>query len=616
MEEIERLVETLKRYNEAYRSGKLLVSDHEYDSLVQKLRELDPAHPFLHIVEPEKFEARKEVRHPVPMLSTEKAYTKEALARFVIRVKKEAGQIGITDVLFKVTSKLDGLAARDDGNIFATRGNGEVGYEISNAFKKGVIPVGGRGLGLGEVVIVKSYFDENLSGEFEHPRNMVVGIVTSDTLNVFAEKALQDEVVYFVPYAALPVWNGSADELVQNIDNILSDLTAKTDYPTDGVVAEVTDEEVKKYMGSTAHHYRWQIAYKTKGETAITVVEGIRWQVGRTGNVTPVLGVSPVSLSGATIRRVTAHNAGLILKKKIGINAEVEVIRSGEVIPKLEKVIKESDHIVIPDKCPSCGSALEWSNDFLKCRNDLCRAKIEQSISHWFKVLGNADWFGIKTIQRLVDNGYDSLEKIYAMVENDFLNIGFGPVQSKNLMEAINVSKTKPVEDWRFLAAFGIPDLGNGDSRKLLSHIKLKDLVDVKAGQIETIHGFGAITSLSIENGIAKIKDTIRHMLSIGFNLDKTVLAGELDSFDSPIAGKGVVFTGKMLHGNREEMQAEARMLRARVQSSVTGKTDYLICGENVGDSKIEKAKKLSVRIISETDYLNMIKRFRSDQEG
>ncbi len=613
MEEIERLVETLKKYNEAYRSGSPLVSDHEYDSLVQKLRELDPAHPFLHIVEPEKFEARKEVRHPVPMLSTEKAYTKEAIARFVTRVKKEAGEIGITGVLFMVTPKLDGLAARDDGNIFATRGNGEVGYEISNAFKKGVIPVGGRGLGLGEIVIVKSYFDEHLSGEFEHPRNMVVGIVASDTLNVFAKKALQDEVVYFVPYTALPVWNGSADEFVQNIDNILLDLTAKTDYPTDGVVAEVTDDEVKKYMGSTAHHYRWQIAYKTKGETAITIVEGIRWQVGRTGNITPVLEICPVSLSGATIRRVTAHNAGLILKKKIGINAEVEVIRSGEVIPKLENVIKESVQIVIPDKCPSCGSTLEWNNDFLKCNNDSCKAKIEQSLSHWFKVLGNADWFGIKTIQRLVDNGYDSLEKIYAMSENDFLNIGFGPVQSKNLAEAINISKNKPVEDWRFLAAFGISDLGNGDSRKLLSHIKLEDLPDVKAGQIETIHGFGAITSLSIENGIAKIKDTIRHMLSIGFNLDKTVLAGELDSFDSPIAGKGVVFTGKMVHGNREEMQAEARMLGARVQSSVTGKTDYLVCGEKVGAKKIEKAKRSGGRIISETDYLNMIKRFRSD---
>ena len=616
MEEIERLVETLRRYNKAYRSGSPLVSDHEYDSLVQKLQELDPAHPFLHLVEPEKFEARKEVRHPVPMLSTEKAYTKKALERFVIRVKKEAGEIGITDILFKVTPKLDGLAARDDGNIFATRGNGEVGYEISNAFKKGVIPVGGRGLGLGEVVIIKSYFDEHLSGEFEHPRNMVVGIVTSDTLNIFAEKALQDEVVYFVPYAALPVWNGRADELVKNIEKISSDLTTHTDYPIDGVVAEVTDDKVKKYMGSTAHHYRWQIAYKTKGETAITIVEGIKWQVGRTGNVTPVLEIYPVSLSGATIRRVTAHNAGLIVKKKIGINAEVEVIRSGEVIPKLEKVIKESDQIVIPDKCPSCGSALEWNNDFLKCNNDSCRARIEQSLSHWFKVLGNADWFGIKTIQRLVDSGYNSLEKIYAMSESDFLNIGFGPVQSKNLAEALNISKTKLVEDWRFLAAFGIPDLGNGDSRKLLSHIKLEDLVDLKAGQIETIHGFGAITSLSIENGIAKIKNTISHMLSIGFNLDKTVLAGELDSFDSPIAGKGIVFTGKMLHGNREEMQAEARRLGARVQSSVTGKTDYLVCGEKIGAKKIEKAKRAGVRIIYEIDYLNTIKRFRSDQEG
>ncbi len=606
-ESIKALVKTLKKYNEAYRSGKSLVSDNEYDNLVEKLRELDPDNPFLHFVEPERFDDKKEVRHPVPMLSTEKAYTRNELERFVNRVKKEANEICIKEITFKVTAKLDGIAGRDNGKIFATRGNGEVGYEISSAFEKGVIPEGGRGLGIGEIVVVKSYFHEHLSDQFEHPRNMAVGIISSDTLNKFAERAVQDKAVVFVPYSALPDWTGSADELLQDAEKIAADLIAKTDYPTDGVVAEVTDDDVKKHMGATTHHYRWQIAIKTKGETALTVVEGISWQVGRTGNITPVLEIRPVSLSGATIRRVTAHHAGLIQKKRIGIGTEIEVIRSGEVIPKLEKVIRESDRFSIPKECPVCGIALKWDNDFLKCNNSFCKAKIEQSISHWFKTLGNADWFGIKTVQKLVSGGYDSLEKIYAMTIQDFIDIGFGPVQSKNLAEAIDISKKKPVEDWRFLAAFGISDLGKGDSRKFLSHIKIEKLVQVKAEDIEKIYGFGPITSRSIVDGINRIKDTINHMVSLGFNLERTVLANDTKISENFFFGKGIVFTGKMKSGTREEMQAAARKLGAKVQSSISGNTEYLICGENVGPNKIFKAEKSGARVISESEYFNML---------
>jgi len=607
MKNIETLVKSLTKYNEAYRSGKPLVSDNEYDSLVEKLKDLDPDNLFLQSVEPEKFRGKKEIRHPAAMLSTEKAYTEIELERFVNRVKKEAGEIGIKEITFKVTAKLDGLAGRDDGNIFTTRGNGEVGYEISSAFKKGMIPVGGRGLGIGEIVIVKSYFNEHLSDRFEHPRNMVVGIISSDTLNEFAQKALEDKMVVFVPYAMLPAWEGSGDELLKKTGKIISDLISKTDYPTDGVVAETTDDDVKKYMGATAHHYRWQVAIKIKGETALAVVEGITWQVGRTGNITPVLEIRPTHLSGATIRRVTAHHAGLVQKRHVGIGSEIEIVRSGEVIPKLEKVIRESRRFSIPKECPACGFILEWNKDFLKCNNPSCKAKIEQGISHWFKTLGNADWFGIKTIQKLVNSGYDCLEKIYAMTIDDFIDIGFGPVQSKNLADAIGISKSKSVEDWRFLAAFGISDLGPGDSRKLLSHIRFENLMNAKAEDIEKIHGFGSITSSSITNGIEKIKNTINYMLSLDFNLEKTALTNNTKISESLFFGKGIVFTGKMKRGTREEMQAAARKLGAKVQSAVSGNTQYLVCGENAGQNKIAKARISGARVISEGEYFDML---------
>jgi DNA ligase (NAD+) len=394
---------------------------------------------------------------------------------------------------------------------------------------------------------------------------------------------------------------------VEDTPRLVRDLLADVDYPTDGVVAEVTDERLKERMGATAHHYRWQVAIKTKGETARTTVTGIQWQVGRTGNVTPVMEVDPVFLSGATIRRVTAHHAGNIRNAGIGIGTRIEIIRSGEVIPKLEAVLVAQGVTELPEVCPSCNQPLVWQNDFLRCTNNACRAQTEQRLSHWFRILGNADWFGIKTIRKIVDNGHDRLEAVYQLSEADFTAMGFGPVQSKNLAEAITTSRTKPVEDWRFLAAFGIADLGTGDSRKLLAHVPLEKIVEVKQDAIIKIKGFGDTTSGRIVNSIAGMAETIRHMLDLGFNLQRTPLASEQAVVDSPIAEKGIVFTGKMNHGSRQRMQAHARMLGARVQTAVSGSTDYLVCGENVGAAKIAKAQQLGVAILSESQYIAMV---------
>ncbi|GAB6096360.1 NAD-dependent DNA ligase LigA [Desulfatiferula olefinivorans] len=607
MDKLDALVKALITYSEAYRKGKPLISDREYDGLVEQLRMLDPSHPFLDTVEPESFEGKAEVRHPMPMLSTEKAYSADDLERFVGRVRKAAAEIGAGEPRFAAMPKLDGLAGRDDGTVFASRGNGQVGYEISSAFTKGVIPVGGRGRGLGEIVMVKSYFDTRLADRFEHPRNMVVGIVSSDTLNAYARQALDEGAVHFVPYGELPRWTGDGAELVDRIEAITRELLDEIDYPVDGLVAEVLGEAIRNHMGATNHHYRWQIAVKTRGETAETRVEAVVWQVGRTGNVTPVMEVVPVKLSGATIRRVTAHNAGMVLKHKIGPGADIEIIRSGEVIPKLEKVIRPSESLTVPETCPVCDTALIRQNDFLRCPNPACPAQIEQKIVHWFKSLGNADWFGIKTVKKLVDQGYDRLEKIYAMTEEDFLSLGFGPVQSRNLVDALGISRTKAVEDWRFLSAFGVPALGKGDSRKLLAHATLEDLLSMDAEAVRAIHGFGDITSVSITEGLAQVKETMAHMMDLGFNLMRTPLASEASVADSPLSGKGIVFTGKMTRGTREEMQDLARRLGAQVQTAVSGKTDVLVCGENVGAKKMEKAGQAGTRILTENEFYDLI---------
>lgn len=517
------LAERLEAFNEAYRSGTPLISDAAYDALVEHLRAMAPDHPYLKSVEPEVFPAKRQVRHPVPMLSTEKAYVVEGLRQFVDRVHKKAVELGeIGAIEFRVTPKLDGLAGRDDGRALASRGDGLFGYDITSAFDKGVVAVGARGEGLGEIVVSLSYFEENLADAFEHPRNLVVGIVSSDTVNEAARQALADGAVRFVPYRSLPDWVGSGEDLLDRIEALYTELTG-IDYPTDGLVIEATDGRLREAMGATRHHYRWQIAYKRRGDTAVTRVAAVTWQVGRTGVLTPVMEVEPVSLSGATIRRVTAHNAERVEKDGIGPGASIEIIRSGEVIPKIERVLTPSDAVRLPVHCPSCGIPLEREGPFLRCPNSAaCRDQIVQRIHHWFRTIGNADWFGIKTVERLVDQGHHELAEIYDLTLDDYQAMGFGPGQAANLAEAVRLSRTQRLEDWRFLAAFGLPHLGTGDSRRLLQVIPLELVFDVGAEQIARIYGFAERTSRDIATEIAAQADQIAAMWRRGFNLERT----------------------------------------------------------------------------------------------
>ena len=606
--EEQRLVASLQRYNAAYRAGTPLVSDSEYDALTEALRALNPNHEFLLEVEPEALGARSEVRHLVPMLSTQKAYTRAELEAWVSRMEKARVDLGLEEsVRYRVTPKLDGLAGRDEQGVFATRGNGRVGANISFAWERGVVPIGGRGLGVGEIVIQKSYFEEHLSERFEHPRNLCVGIVSADVVNDDAKIALEAGVVHFVPYVGLVSWSGDGEALLAQSEAITADLKLKVDYALDGMVAEVLNQDLRDHLGATNHHNRWQIALKERGESARAQVNEVLWQTGRTGNVTPVLVISPVKLSGATISRITAHHAGLVRDRELGPGAQIEIIRSGEVIPKLVGVHTVSDSVALPETCPRCETLLVWREDFLRCPNRHgCPGQVVHRIRHFFWTMGNADGMGIKTVERIVEAGHTSLREVFALKAADFEAMGFGPGQTKVLVRALEESRTKSVEDARFLAALGVSDLGIGESRKLLGHYTVETLGEVQAGSLEAIKGFGPVTSLRIAEGLSEAWEEVAHLLGLGFALERTPLLQEREAIESPIAGWKVVFTGSMQQGNREEMKLQARELGASVQSAVNKKTDLLVVGEKAG-SKLKKAEGLGVQVLTEMDYLRLI---------
>jgi len=610
---IPQLVAFLEKAALAYRQGSPLIDDHTYDHVyLAELQRRDPDHPFLHQVEIEPDFGSERLKHPEAMLSTDKSYSIEETQKWVDRIIRQAKKINIeeSEISVIVTAKLDGLAAmhRED-SLLVTRGDGTYGNDITSAFSKGVVDSGNGILGVGELVMTTDYFETHLKSlGYAHPRNICVGLVNSDEVNEDFLPALQDGVVRFVPYSTLNRWQGSFTELVENHDAIQQQIKASCEYPTDGVIAEIDHERLKTALGSTSHHNRWQIAIKKRSATKEATVKSITWQTGRTGRVTPVLEVEPIELSGATVSRVTAHHAGNVKSLRLGTGAIINTERSGEVIPKIVDVVKPATKTLVVTKCPSCGSELSWEGDFLTCTNhDKCPGQVQNTLEHFFKIHGQVDGLGPKSIEKMVASGIDTLELIYASSEEDFQQAGFGDGQSKNLRLELDRSLNVEIEDWRFLAGFGVPQLGRGDSRRLLQNMSLADLAVVSKEEIMAVEGFAEISSADIVSGLQRKWSTITHMMDLGFNLLETPLASDYEKIQSPIAGMKLVFTGKMIKGSRDQMKKKAMELGAMVQSLVSAKTDILVCGENVGLKKMEKAEKLGIKIMNETKYLALI---------
>ena len=608
-----KLVTFLEKAALAYRQGSPLIDDDTYDHIyLAELQRREPSHPYLTKVEAEPDFGSRRLKHHQRMLSLEKSYSMNETRKWVTRILKEAKKQSIdeTDIRVMVTAKLDGLAAmlRKD-KLLVTRGDGTHGNDITSSFAKGVVDFGNGISGVGELVMTTDYFEAHLKNlGYSHPRNICVGVVNSDDVNEDFVNALKDGAVRFVPYSTLNRWEGNFTELIENHDTIQKQIIASCEYPTDGVVAEITHTRLKSILGSTSHHNRWQIAIKQRSEAKQTTVKSITWQTKRTGRVTPVLEVTPIELSGATVRRVTAHHAGNVKTLKLGKSAVIAVERSGEVIPKIVAVVETAPRTQIAKNCASCDSTLTWQRDFLICTNHSnCPAQVENTLEHFFKTHGQVDGFGSKSIEKLVAADIDTLEKIYDSSEDNFQNAGFGPGQSKNLRTELDRSLLVETEDWRFLGAFGIPQLGQGDSRRLLQHMRLNDLAKVTQEEIMSIEGFAKISSTDIVCGLTKKWPTIKHMLNLGFNLSETPLLEESEPIKSPIKGMKIIFTGKMIQGSRNQMKKDALELGAKVQSSVSAKTDILICGEKVGRSKLRKAKKLGIQIMSEEEYIFLL---------
>lgn len=608
LEELETL---LKVANALYRSGYPIIEDEKYDEYLSYLKIYDPENPFLLNIEPEVFIDSKTVPLPKKMLSTDKAYSFEEIKKWTERITKAASEIGFDQNLIeiKVTPKLDGYAAYDDGRILYTRGDGIRGQDITRAFERGlkVAENAERGLGPGEIVIKKSYFNEVLSEKFENSRNIQAAIIAEKKGDEDVQKAINEGACVFYPFSQLDKWTGSIEELLSKFDSILESMWNSVDFDIDGLVLESTNESIKEHMGSTRKFHRWQIAFKVNEESAEVEVLKVVHQTSRTGRVSPVAELVPTKLSGATLSRATVHHYNMVKTNGVGPGAIIKLVRSGLVIPKIEEVIKRAEP-ELPENCPSCGAHLIWEGDHLICPNKSdCPAQTENTLIHFFKTLGNVDGFGPKVIEKITNQGIKHIHEIYQIPMHQFVEFGFGDKTSQNLVDQLLASRQIEIEDWRFLAAFGVTRLAGGNCEKLLQHHALVQVFEISVEDMVKIDGFAQLSAEAIVEGLANVREEFFKVYSLGFNLSVTPKESDRESSDSPIAGAVVVFTGSMQQGSRDDMEKNAKALGAKVAKSVTGKTTYLVTGDKVGETKINAARDKGVKVLTEQEYLNLI---------
>ena len=439
--------------NLTYRSGEPIVSDQDYDFIyLPALKQRLPHHPLLQSVEPEgRGFSEEKVLLPEVMLSTDKAYSWEEINKWIGRLEKSAVEIDLelSLIQIKATPKLDGFAGFDDGTRLYTRGDGKKGSDITRVFDRGlqVYNDSGRGQGAGEIVVKKSYFEMHLSQNYEYPRNFQASLIKEKALDVKAQQAILDKAALFVPFTQLPTWSGDTDELSNQFERIVKNVLSTVDFDVDGVVFEVTNDDLKVQMGANRKFHRWQIAFKENKDKAQVTVLSVTPQVGRTGKITPVAELEPTQLSGAKIMRVTGHHYGLVKEQGLGSGSVIELTRSGLVIPKINRVLKSAP-VDIPVNCPSCGEKLQWESDFLMCVNHTsCPAQVIGKMEYFFKILANNDGFGIATIEKLYEHGIRKISQIYSLNESDLSVMGFGDKTSANLVNQLKRSTNEQIED-------------------------------------------------------------------------------------------------------------------------------------------------------------------------
>lgn len=675
--EMERLVSQLTEYQKAYYvDANPLVSDMEYDRLYDELLALEKEHPDMvlpdsptHRVGSDLSNDFPEFRHTIPVLSLDKAYSRDEVIAFmdktIIRQQK--------DLSFVAEEKIDGISMvlyYEKGVLVrgVTRGNGEVGNDVTENIRtiasvplrlSEPVDIAVRG----EVFISKKAFQEvnsHLDEEKKaaNARNLAAGTVRRQRsveaaavpLDIFCYEGFWSEgkespeshleILSFLKKLGFKInphlacfseseeksremlkeagLEGRAYSFSQMQDYIDFKTAERKglEYEIDGLVFKVNEIRVREELGYTEHHPRWAIAYKFESPQAVSRLIGITVQVGRTGRITPVAELEPVALGGSTIRRATLHNQEYIDSLELAIGDTVSIVKRGDVIPQVEDVIEKNEEgntvYHIDPHCPCCKTRLEKEGAHLFCPNPLCP---EQEIGNlsFFSSRSQMDieTLGPKTIRIFYDAGL--LRKVEDIYTADYAsmvgNKGIGEKTVEAIIRSVEESKRQPFKI--VLSSLGISEIGKKSAEILISggFDSIDKLENARLEDLVAIEGIGEKTATIIIESFKnqRLLDTIEALKKAGVHMSSAEDESDEAPLEKTLEGTVWCVTGSFEHFNpRSKAMDEVEKRGGRTVSSVTGKTTHLLAGKN-GGSKLSEAERLGVRIVSEEEFLRMI---------
>lgn len=654
------------------------LTDAEYDALRRENTELEAAYPHLVRADsPSKTVGATpsgkfgKITHSVPMLSLDNAFNDDDVVEFVARVKRFLNLPEDAPMAFTAEPKIDGLSAAlryEGGKLVsgATRGDGKVGEDVTaNLATLNSVPKQLSGTGWPDVLEVRGevYIDhadfeamnaaQIAAGQaaYKNPRNAAAGslrqidptITAGRPLRFFAytwgevSAPLSDTQMGAVERFA--EWGFTVNPDMQCHDspqsmiahyNEIAEKRSALGYDIDGVVYKVDALALQERLGFVSRAPRWAIAHKFPAEKAITVLEAIDIQVGRTGALTPVARLAPITVGGVQVSNATLHNEDEINRLGVKPGDKVEIQRAGDVIPQVLRVVEEGGGtpFIYPTECPICGSEARHDIDektgrvdvVRRCSNGLsCPAQAIESLKHFVSRRAfDIDGMGAKQIEAFFDKELvrEPADIFTLEARNDVIKLetweGWGELSATNLFAAITARREMDFD--RFLYALGIRHIGQGNAGLIAkhyltwarfveaidaaqetesaAHAELMNIDGVGPGQVGALVGFfGGTANKAI---VARLLEHV------------SVIDAEAPSSDSPVAGKTVVFTGKLERFSRDEAKARAQGLGAKVAGSVSAKTDYLVAGPGAG-SKLKKATDLGVTTLSEDEWLELI---------
>lgn len=662
VDEVERLHAEINTHNyNYYVKDQPTIPDAEYDRLFRRLQELESAHPELIIpdsptqrVGAAPLPAFEEVRHDVPMLSLGNAFTEEELHAFDKRIRD---RLKTDDTIeYAVEPKLDGLAVSllyEDGKLVrgATRGDGYTGENITQNIRTvKSVPLRLQGdypkvLEVrGEVFMSKAGF-EKMNAEarergakvFANPRNAAAGslrqldsrITAARPLEVYCYSigriegveppATQSEML-----AALKRWGlrvNPESKVVQGVEGCwryYQDIGRKRDrlpYEIDGVVYKVNSLELQERLGFVSRAPRWAIAHKFPAQEELTTLQAVEFQVGRTGALTPVARLQPVSVGGVTVSNATLHNMDEIERKDVRVGDTVIIRRAGDVIPEVVSVVPErrpkgARKISLPKHCPVCGSDIVRAEGeaVARCTGGLyCPAQRKEAIKHFAsrKAL-DIEGLGDKLVDQLVDqNHIRHVDDLFSLTQEQLSALErMGDKSAVNLIAALQKSKNTTLP--RFIYALGIREVGEATAIALANHFgDLDKLMNADAEALQAVPDVGPVVAEHVATFFDQQhnREIVAKLVEAGIHWPRIKAAS---ATAKPLSGKTYVLTGTLVGMTREEAKEKLQLLGAKVAGSVSKSTTAVIAGENPG-SKLAKAESLGVPVLDETGLMKLL---------